>query len=328
LPPVSNFDRSTIELAARNIVGKVDKAPSQSILIIASKEKKDFAGWIVGELEDRKINHNLLFIGSKSDSTIAPFQSLIKTISNKWGLIFLIGNQDAPFLFESLGRADLNANTKPVEHLFCNWLMKTESMIRTYGIDMQELIAFRGKLIDKVRRAKTIRITSARGTDITVTPRFWKESEGEICTAPIEQQSNGSIVIDGCAYWGPPEKPFPLEIQNGRVTNIASLDEADKQQRYVRNDLTRDNNSNVLAELGIGINPGANWSEELMESEQARGTCHCGFGRNLQFQGGENNSSYHFDLVIQKPTIEVDGERICIDGDYQFSYSQEGNEFR
>ena len=151
-----------------------------------------------------------------------------------------------------------------------------------------------------------------------MTPRFWKESEGEICTAPIEDESNGIVIVDGCAYWGPPQKPFKLNISNGRVVNIESLDQQDRQQNFVYKDLTRDDHSNVLAELGIGINPGAEWDEELMESEQARGTCHFGFGRNLQFEGGQNESSYHFDLVIQKPTIDVDGVMICINGHYQF----------
>jgi hypothetical protein len=56
--PIADFDHSTVKLAARNIVSKVDKAPSQSILVVASKEKKDFAGWIVEELEDRKMNYD------------------------------------------------------------------------------------------------------------------------------------------------------------------------------------------------------------------------------------------------------------------------------
>jgi hypothetical protein len=318
LPSINDFNHSTIKLAASNIINKVNNTPSKSILVVASKDKKDFASWIIEELENRKINHNLLLIGCKLDSNIVPFQTLIRTIANNWGLIFLIGSQDAPFLFETIGRSDLNTNVKPIDPLFCNWLIKTESIIRTYGIDMQELYAFREKLVNKIQNAKTITITSPKGTDITVTPRFWKETEGEICTAPVEDESNGTVVIDGCAYWGPPEKPFNLEIRNGRVINISSLDKSDKQQSFVYNDLTRDKNSNLLAELGIGINPGANWDEELMESEQARGTCHFGFGRNLQFQGGTNESSYHFDLVIQKPTIEVDGKFICIEGNYQF----------
>lgn len=324
LSSIANFDRSTIKLAASNIIRTVDTAPSRSILVVASKDRKDFAGWIAEELENRKIDHVFLALDSKTDSNFAAFQTLISTVAHRWGLIFLIGKQDAPFLFNTLGRIDLSSDMKPTEFLFCNWLMKTETVIRTYGIDMQELNAFRRELVKKIRQARTLRITSAVGTDITLTPRFWKESEGEICTAPLEHRSNGTLVIDGCAYSGPPKEQFQLRIQNGRVVNVSSLDTADRQQSLVRFDLLRDENSAVLAELGIGINPGANWAEELMESEQARGTCHFGFGRNVQLKGGRNKSSYHFDLVIRKPTIEVDGKRVCIEGTYGFQPLPEG----
>ena len=52
-----------------------------------------------------------------------------------------------------------------------------------------------------------------------------------------------------------------------------------------------------------------------MESEQARGTCHFGFGHNIEY-GGQNASSYHFDLVVRRPTIASDGVAICRDGQF------------
>ena len=50
-----------------------------------------------------------------------------------------------------------------------------------------------------------------------------------------------------------------------------------------------------------------------MESEQARGTCHFGFGMNLNY-GGKIKSKKHFDLVILNPTIIVNQKLICADG--------------
>jgi len=41
-----------------------------------------------------------------------------------------------------------------------------------------------------------------------------------------------------------------------------------------------------------------------MESEQSRGTCHFGFGMNLNF-GGQIESRNHFDLVVLNPTIMI-----------------------
>jgi leucyl aminopeptidase (aminopeptidase T) len=108
-----------------------------------------------------------------------------------------------------------------------------------------------------------------------------------------------------------------LRIENGRVVDLSDLSEADEQQLFARKDLTRDENCNVLAEFGVGINPGARWKENAVESEQTRGTCHFGFGHNVEY-GWQNTSSYHFGFVVLRPIIEVDGRCICRAGQYSF----------
>jgi leucyl aminopeptidase (aminopeptidase T) len=50
-----------------------------------------------------------------------------------------------------------------------------------------------------------------------------------------------------------------------------------------------------------------------MESEQARGTCHFGFGMNLNY-GGEIKSTKHFDLVILNPSIEINHTLVYEEG--------------
>lgn len=111
-----------------------------------------------------------------------------------------------------------------------------------------------------------------------------------------------SYLVDGCAYWGPPLKPIKLIIFNGKVVNIDSLSETDKQERWIKNDLTTDENASMLAEVGFGTNKNALWKNDLMESEQSRGTCYFGFGMNLNY-GGQIESKKHFDLVVLNPTI-------------------------
>jgi leucyl aminopeptidase (aminopeptidase T) len=219
-----------------------------------------------------------------------------------------------PFLFETVGRPDVGF-TLPEAHIFCDWLIRLESLVRTYAIDLEELRRFRQGILAALSGAQEMHVTSAGGTDITLHPRHWHATDGEVFTAPVEDGTHGDIWVDGCAYGGPPRAPFLLEVREGRVVNLDDLGE-DEQQRWVHKDLTRDANARVLAELGIGIHPDAQWDQDLMESEQARGTCHFGFGHNRAFGGG-NESSYHFDLVVRAPSIEVDGEAICTAGRYK-----------
>ncbi|MFQ6060051.1 MAG: leucyl aminopeptidase, partial [Thermoplasmata archaeon] len=85
--------------------------------------------------------------------------------------------------------------------------------------------------------------------------------------------------------------------------------------------LRTDGWSSTVGELGIGVNPKARLSEEFLEIEKIKGTCHIAFGNNLDYPGGQNPSSNHMDFLITKPTIDVEGlegsRRIVRDGRFQ-----------
>ena len=61
----------------------------------------------------------------------------------------------------------------------------------------------------------------------------------------------------------------------------------------------------VLCELGIGTNPAARLSPNVLEAEKVYGTCHVAFGDNSTF-GGTNSVAFHTDCVIANPTVTVD----------------------
>ena len=305
----SGFDKKVLELAAKNIAQEIGDPPAKSVLIICTTDKHDIAEAVVDELEKGNLECHLLQLGSKLDSSADRLRSLVSDIAGTWGIGMFLQPAYAPFLFETVG-SPFDGLHILSDHLFCDWLIRPASLVRIYGVDMDELRRFRRSLLAELATARRIRVTTEKGTDVTIEPRSWTVSNGEVFTAPVEERSSGTIHIDACAYGGPPAIPFTLRVENGRVINVSELIETDKQQGWVRRDMTRDENANVLAELGIGISLGARWDEDMMESEQARGTCHFGFGHNI-FAGGQNTSSYHFDLVILKPTVEVDGKCIC-----------------
>ena len=305
------FDRETIELAAINIIKEISNNGARKIVIVNSYRKKDFVNIIIQELENLKFEYYQVTLGQTLEDS-----ALIKTtIANNqsWtNYIFIIAPEHAGLLFEAIGRPDIGLKF-PDSIFYCDWLADTESTIRTYSIDYNENLAFQESLRKTLNDSKEIQIISEAGTNIKVSPRYWKTIHGEIFTAPIEKKSNGTIIIDACAYWGPPKTPIKLVIKNGRVINLDELDIDNEQQKIIAKDLNTDRYANILAELGIGTNLGAKWDMGLMESEQARGTCHFGFGLNIDF-GGQNRSSIHVDYVIKNPTIIVDDNKICEKG--------------
>lgn len=68
-----------------------------------------------------------------------------------------------------------------------------------------------------------------------------------------------------------------------------------------------------IAEIGIGINPGAPLTGVIGVDEKALGTAHLAFGTSASF-GGANVAAVHIDGILLQPTIELDGEVLMVAG--------------
>jgi len=201
-------------------------------------------------------------------------------------------------------------------HLFWDGLLPEEGVVRVWAIDLEETQAFRAHLVAALAGASEVRVTTPAGTDLRLRPRgwlTWPNPYGEAYTAPVEESVQGTVVVDGVAHAGALARPFVLRVRDGWVTNLDDVPLADAQQRLARQDLTRDRNAGRVAELGIGLNPGACPAADIMEAEQARGTCHIGLGRNLAY-GGRTESATHVDYTLRAPTISADGQILLRDG--------------
>ncbi len=314
--PPQSYSQAQLQRAAQNIVRKVESGSKLPILVIASSTKKVLAQEIIKEAQRLNLRSELLLLAAESGNPQSIQQRATKAAPSS-ATIWLIDGADSELLFSAVGRPDLGIKI-PTEHLFCDWLADLGTTIRTQAVDPEQTEAFRVKLAERLRGAKEITIATSAGTQISIRPRGWNTSPGdtnEVYSAPLEGVAEGQIVVDASVYWGPPAQPVVLKIKAGRIANLAELDKADKQQSLMLKDLTTDDSAAVLAEFGLGINTEANPLADLMEAEQARGTCHFGFGNNLEY-GGANRSKKHVDYVLLRPTIFVDGTCICRDGVY------------
>ena len=123
--------------------------------------------------------------------------------------------------------------------------------------------------------------------------------------APLETEANGIIVFDASiGDIGLLRHPVKVSVQKGRITNFESDDKELVKRITELTDIDED--AKVIGELGIGINPGARITGNMLEDEKALGTAHIAFGNNADFPGGgKNNSKIHRDFLFYKPTIEV-----------------------
>lgn len=179
--------------------------------------------------------------------------------------------------------------------------------------------------------ASACRITSNAGTDLTVQVRgraahedngnlrapgsFGNLPAGEVYIAPIETEGDGTIVVDGSlAGYGLLRQPLRLRLRGGRIVDAAG-EAADWLLRTL--DAGGPASGRTIAELGIGVNPGAPVTGTIILDEKARGTAHVAFGTNVSF-GGANDAGVHVDAVLLKPTMHLDGVPCIVDGEARF----------
>ena len=181
------------------------------------------------------------------------------------------------------------------------------------------------------RKAEKIKVTSPSGTHIEASIKGRRINvDGGLChkpgqaiglpimevnAAPIENSTNGKIVIDASmSFLGIVKEKIYLTVKNGYITEIEGGEEARKVKAIL--DSKKDPNVYVIAEIAIGLNPKAEIKGVLAEDEGVLGTMHFGIGNNLTL-GGQNKASLHMDVIINRPTMLLDDVVLTKDGELQ-----------
>jgi leucyl aminopeptidase (aminopeptidase T) len=97
-----------------------------------------------------------------------------------------------------------------------------------------------------------------------------------------------------------------MDIKKGIAENIEGPDEVVEL-------LMRAKCGRTVCEIGIGMNPRARISGNMLEDQKAKGTVHLGFGDNTTF-GGEIHCDMHNDGMLTNPTLDVDGITVIENG--------------
>ena len=134
---------------------------------------------------------------------------------------------------------------------------------------------------------------------------------GEAYIAPLENGSNGTMVIDGSMVGiGLLNSPLVVQVEDGKLVSIQGED-AEKVSILLKNPQNA-----TLCELGIGTNYAARLIGVILEDEKAYHTVHIAFGTNVGF-GGTNQADCHIDGIIRNPTLYLDDVLVLKDGDFQ-----------
>jgi leucyl aminopeptidase (aminopeptidase T) len=168
-------------------------------------------------------------------------------------------------------------------------------------------------------RAKRIEIITGKGTHLimSVTGRkgytdnglyarkgaFGNLPAGEACIAPREGTTRGRLVVDGSApIVGKIKHPAEIVIRGGYARNMPFPELTSTVKALGKCALN-------VAEFGIGLNPRAKVTGNVLEDEKTLGTAHIALGNNTSF-GGNVSCPCHLDFVFFKPGIIIDGVRV------------------
>lgn len=203
-----------------------------------------------------------------------------------------------------------------------------EMMVRCMNADYNKIAELTNRLGDLMEKTSVIRVASPAGTDITMPVRGRKAIRshglfrekgkggnlptGEAFMAPLENQSEGMVVVDGSmAGIGILSEPIRIHVKGGYATEIAGGKEAIKlvELLNIHGQLSRN-----VAEFGIGTNDKATITGIILEDEKVLGTVHIAFGDNVSM-GGNVNVQSHLDGLIRTPTVWFDDRVIMEEGE-------------
>ncbi|HEX2923973.1 MAG TPA: hypothetical protein VHS28_08100, partial [Chloroflexota bacterium] len=186
-------------------------------------------------------------------------------------------------------------------------------------------------LAKRLTEAKVARLTNGAGTDITMSleGRRGRALDGfastvdiaappgiEASTAPLEGTANGVVVVDGSIPGvGFLEGEFPrIEVRDGRLVSLTGGPLATTFKNLMAS--LNDPNVYSVAELGVGLNPKCKLRGAPDDDEGEFGSAHVAFGTN-KFMGGTVLAAAHYDVVVKKATLELDGQVVLKDGQVQ-----------
>jgi aminopeptidase len=216
-----------------------------------------------------------------------------------------------------------------------------DSFVRTVAVDYKLMRQRAAKLKRALDKADRLHISAPGGTDIELGLRgrlaftddgsFWRPGTGgnlpagETYISPANYDAEGVLVFDGSlavveggAFV--PRKPVTVEVSGGRAVNVTggagakrfedSLIAGEKvaammkgqkgwPAKRIKSYVT---NARHLGEVGIGLNPAARVTGNMLEDEKILGTCHIAIGSNYD---NDAEAFIHLDCIVQAPTISV-----------------------
>ena len=189
--------------------------------------------------------------------------------------------------------------------------------------------------VKRLRGARTMRVTSAAGTDLTISlqgavcggnwgyttrPGTMTHWPGGLALAfPAARSVSGTLVLAegdvNLTFKRYLDRAVTLRIEDDYVTRIEGLGtDADLMRSYI--EAWGDRDAYAVSHVGYGLNPQARWdSMALYDKRDFNGTELRAFAGNFLYSTGANevagrHTPGHFDLPLRNCTVQLDGATV------------------
>ncbi len=292
----------------------------ETVLIVTDKKKKPIATAIAEEARTIAKEVGVVEIEERTVDGEEP-PEFVSAVLKKCNVAFLVTNKSLTHTNARRQASEIGVRIASLPGI------NDKTLARAVLTDYDYIDRLNKKIMNMLIRASSITVTSPRGTKISfkldmnrpfmndnglihTEGGFGNLPAGETYLAPIEGTAEGVIVVDGSMIGEVVDKPVKLDVKAGYITNVTGGKTA-KKLLDTLTPLGRE--SFNLGEFGIGTNPKAKLTGNVLEDEKVIGTCHFALGNNIS-AGGRIYAKSHVDFILKKPTILVDKKKIMLNG--------------
>ncbi len=221
----------------------------------------------------------------------------------------------------------------PGASVTCGWDCVYRMLPRTreelYSV-AEKTLAVANRLRDAPHK---VHFTASNGTDVTFSlgklkahlatgvfdgPGFEILPNGQMALGVDEGSANGVVVVDAemALIHRLLKDPVTFRVNDGVVTSVEGEGDAQIVKSIIDSADYPEAMKMNFAEFGLGLNKNALLNGDTGEGEHIYGAAHIGIGANVSFGGNVSIPAWHFDSIIPKATVEVDGKLLVKDGEY------------
>ena len=216
-------------------------------------------------------------------------------------------------------------------------IASVEPGMGSWGLTVEKLHVAQQRALDAMAAlegVEKLRVTSAKGTDFTVTIKDRPALEvtsikrrgqmmgplplwAEVAYAAVEDGTDGTVVVDGVMLGiglpGQVTESITWTVEQGKAVKIEGGDDAHRLRQVIDGV----ENATVIGEFAFGVSEVAPFGTP---SEKGRvGTVHCALGDNHNaYPGGQNVCTLHLDGVVLDASMQIvdNGRWILKDGQW------------